>query len=86
MFDVGNFRGHFGLTLNFDLGDFHRHSSRKFDVGNFRGHFVLSIVLTLEIPVVILHCIGLISNVEVMMMSLNRFECSVTRATLICLS
>ena len=40
MFDVGNFHGHFGLTLNFDLGDFHRHSSRKFDVGNFRCHFV----------------------------------------------
>ena len=41
MFDVGNFLGHFGLTLNFDLGDFHGRASRKVDVGNFRRHFAL---------------------------------------------
>ena len=67
----------------------------KFDLKDFNGRLCLileiSMVvplanLTLEIPVVILHCIGLILNLEVMMMSSNRFECSITRATLICLS
>ena len=44
MFDVGNFHGHFGLTLNCDLGDFYGRASRKFDVGNFHGHFGLTLI------------------------------------------